>query len=242
MKKLLLIIAVLASISLTYSQSFELYFEGQPLPPNGEITLTAHPDSGLMVLDTLDVKNISDVTSEVYCVRTMVEDVEGTDNSFCWGSCYPPTIDSSTITVVIMPQATSYEFVGDHYPNGFSGVVKVKYTFFDSHNSDNQAVVFVNYDATNPGGFGETPPTYTISEVYPNPANNLASINYDCSGLKNSSIVVYNMLGTEVEKINVSGKAGKAKINTSLYQEGIYFYSLVIDNEVIRTQKLIVRH
>ena len=92
------------------------------------------------------------------------------------------------------------------------------------------------------GGFGETPPKYTISEVYPNPANNLASIDYDCSASKNSNIVIYNMLGTEVEKINVSGKSGKARINTSLYKEGIYFYSLLIDNEVIRTQKLIVRH
>ena len=242
MKKLILLISVMVSISLAYSQSFELYFEGQPLDPNSEITLSSHPDSGLMVLDTLDVKNISDVTSEVFCVRTIIEDVQGTDNSFCWGSCYPPNIDTSTITVTILPQQTSYEFVGDHYPNGFMGVVKVKYTFYDSHNSNIQAVVYVNYDATGTGGFSDVPPKNVMSEAYPNPANNLATIDFDCTGLKNSNIVIYNLLGAVVEKIDVSGRMGTAKFNTSMYKEGIYFYSLLINNEVIRTQKLIIRH
>ena len=242
MKKQLLILSAMLIFSLGFAQSFELYFEGQPLLPNAEITLSAHPDSGLILLDTLDVKNISDITSEVYCVRSMEENVEGTNNSFCWGSCYPPTVDTSTITVTIMAQATSYEFVGDHYPNGISGVVKVKYTFYDSHDEGNQTSVFVNYDATSSNGINEKASQFTMSEVYPNPANHVATIDYDFTGINNSSIVIYNLLGTVVEKLDVSGKSGKAKINTSLYQEGIYFYSLLFDNEVIRTQKLIVRH
>jgi hypothetical protein len=242
MKKQLLLLSAMLIFSLSFAQSFKLYFEGQALLPDAEITLLAHPDSGLMLLDTLDVKNISDVTSEVYCVRTMVEDVEGTNNSFCWGSCYPPAIDTSTITVTIMAKATSNEFVGDHYPNGVSGVVKVKYTFYDSHNEGNQTSVFVNYDATSSNGINEKASQYTMSEVYPNPANQIATIDYDFTGFNNSSIVIYNLLGTVVEKLDVSDKSGKAKINTSLYQEGIYFYSLLFDNEVIRTQKLIVRH
>ncbi len=242
MKKQLLIISALLIFSPGFAQSFELYFEGQPLLSNAEITLSAHPDSGLMALDTLDVKNISDVTSEVYCVRTIVENVEGTDNSFCWGSCYPPTIDTSAITVTIMAHETSYEFVGDHYPNGITGMVKVKYTFYDSHDQGNQTSVFVNYDATSSNGIKEKASQYTMSEVYPHPANQVATIDYDFTGINNSSIVIYNLLGTVVDKLDVSGKLGKAKINTSLYQEGIYFYSLLFDNEVVRTQKLIVRH
>jgi hypothetical protein len=242
MKKQLLIISAMLIFSLGFTQSFELYFEGQPLLSNAEITLSAHADSGLMVLDTLDVKNISDVTSEVYCVRTIIEDVEGTDNSFCWGSCYAPNVDTSTIAVTIMAQETTYEFVGDHYPNGITGVVKVKYTFYDSHNFGNQTSVFVNYDATSSSEINEKASQYTMSEVYPNPANHIATIDYDFTGINNSSIVIYNLLGTVVEKLDVSGKSGKARINTSMYLEGIYFYSLLFEDEVIRTQKLIVRH
>ena len=120
--------------------------------------------------------------------------------------------------------------------------MKVKYTFYDSHDEGNQTSVYVNYDATSNSDVNENTSKYTMSEVYPNPANHLATIDYDFTGFNNSSIVIYNLLGTVVEKLDVSGKAGKAKINTSLYQEGIYFYSLLFDNEVIRTQKLIVRH
>ena len=67
MKKQLLILSAMLIFSLGFAQSFELYFEGQPLFSNAEITLSAHPDSGLMVLDTLDVKNISDVKRGVLC-------------------------------------------------------------------------------------------------------------------------------------------------------------------------------
>lgn len=242
MKNLILFFAALVLISHAFSQSFELYFEGAALEPNAEITLSAHPYSGLMVLDTLDVKNISDVTSEVYCVRTIIENVEGTDNSFCWGSCYPPYVDTSAITVTILPQHTSYEFVGDHYPNGLTGEMKIKYTFYDSHDYGNQTSVFVNYDATSTGGLDEKTSPYTMSEAYPNPANHLVSIDYDFTEIYSSSIVIYNLLGTVVEKIDVSGKEGRARINTSDYKEGIYFYSLLLNNEVISTQKLIIRH
>jgi hypothetical protein len=242
MKKLILIFVAAISISLAYSQSYELYFKGQPLAQNAEITLTAHPDSGMMVLDTLDVKNISTVTSEVICIRTILENVEGTINTFCWGLCYPPFIDTSTVAVTIKSQDFSYVFAGDHDPNGHLGVVRVKYTFYDSHNPNNQATVLVNYDATNTGNIGKMSPKYFISEAYPNPANNMFSIDYDFTSIKNSAIVIYNLLGTVVEKIDVSGKTETAKVNTSSYNEGFYFYSLVINDEVIRTQKLIIRH
>jgi hypothetical protein len=242
MKKFTLIFVAAIFVSLAYSQSFELFFEGQLLTPDSEITITSHADSGMMVLDTLDIKNISNVTAEVFCSRTIIENIEGTINSFCWGVCYPPFIDTSSVAVTILPQATSFEFIGDHDPNGMVGVVKVKYTFYDSHNSGNQATVYVNYDATHTGGIGDMLPGYSMSEVYPNPANAVAMIDYDFTGYKNSSIVIYNLLGTAVEKIEVSGKTGTAKINTSLYNEGLYFYSLLIENKVIRTQKLIIRH
>ena len=57
--------------------------------------------------------------SEVYCVRTMVEDVEGTDNSFCWGSCYPPAIDTSAISVTIMAQVPAMSLQVIIIPMGF---------------------------------------------------------------------------------------------------------------------------
>jgi hypothetical protein len=242
MKKLILIFVTALSVSIAHPQSFELYYEGQPLLQNAEITISAHPDSGFMVLDTLDIRNISSVTSEVKCIRTIVENIEGMINSFCWGTCYPPNVDTSLSAVTILPQATSFEFVGDHDPNGLVGIAKVKYTFYDLHNSANQATVYVNYDATNIGGIGKQQTKYSISDAYPNPADNLVAIDYSFATTKNASIVIYNLLGTAIEKMDVSGKTGTFKVNTSDYSEGLYFYSLLIDNKVISTRKLIIRH
>jgi len=49
-------------------------------------------------------------------------------------------------------------------------------------------------------------------------------------------------LGSKVDEIELSKSKGTITISTADYTEGIYFYSLVIENEASQTQKLIIRH
>ncbi len=242
MKRTILYLSLLMFIMQGYSQGLELYFEGIALAHNAEISLTGHPDSGMMVLDTLDVKNISATTMEVKCIRTIIENVDSTFNSFCWGVCYPPSIDTSSISVTISSQATSYEFTGDHNPAGKTGKVKVKYSFYDIHTPESQSSVFVNYDHTSIGDVGENPGNLYVSGAYPNPANNLVSLDYDLTGSRNAKILIYNLLGTILEEIDIADSTGKITLNTSGYNEGLYFYSLKVNNEIIKTRKLVIRH
>lgn len=242
MKKIILYLIIFISVIRGYSQGLELYFEGIALANNAEITLISHPDSGMMVLDTLDVKNISTVSMQVLCIRTIIENVDSTFNSFCWGVCYPPSIDTSSLSVTIPSQSTSYEFIGDHDPSGIIGKVKVKYSFYDIHSLQSQTSVFVNYDHTSIGGVGEKPGNVYVSGAYPNPANNLVSLDYDLTGSRNAKILIYNLLGTLLEEIDVTDSHGKITLNTSDYNEGLYFYSLKVNNEIIKTRKLVIRH
>lgn len=242
MKKAILNLVVTFIATQGFAQGLELYFEGVLLSPGAEITLAGHPDSGMMVLDTLDVKNISSSTLEVKCIRTILENIDSTVNSFCWGVCYPPATDTSVLSVTIPSQGMSYEFAGDHNPSGKVGVVKVKYAFYDIHTPQSQSIVVVNYDHSQVDGVTDLPGTKFISGAYPNPADNFTSLDYDLTGSPNSQILIFNFLGKLIEKLEVGNSTGTITINTSLFNEGIYFYSLKVNNQIIKTRKLVISH
>ncbi len=81
-----------------------------------------------------------------------------------------------------------------------------------------------------------------VSEVYPNPTREFVSVDYDITGLNNAKVVIFNLLGSKVKEIELSDPVGTLKVNTSDLLEGIYFYSLLINNESLITQKLIIKH
>jgi len=243
MKKILLLFLSVIMVSWVFAQSLELFYEGEPIIPMSEITISAHPDSGLMVIDTLDVKNLSNTTIDVLCVREVIEEVEGTVNVFCWGSqCYPPNIDTSGAATTIGPQAVSYEFSGEYSPYGIAGTTKVKYTFYLVDNPDDNVTVIVNYDASETNSVATNKKEFTLSKAYPNPANNNVSVNYNLEGMNGAHISFYNLLGSKVKDIMLTESFGTLTINTSDFIEGIYFYSLLINNEATQTQKLIIKH
>ena len=74
--------------------------------------------------------------------------------------------------------------------------------------------------------------------VYPNPASDLLNINVSNVG-SNDMIVVYNILGEEVKNETLSN--GLNVLSVSDLNNGVYFYSIVRNNEIVETKKLVVR-
>ncbi len=242
MKKLLLTFFVAVVFSGLFSQSLELYFEGELLEPEAEITLIAHPDSGLMELHDIGVKNISIAAIDVKCVRTNIDTVAGSENALCWVVCYPAEVDTSVYSLIIEPQDTNYSFFGHYYPFGFEGITRVKYTFYDVNNIEDQVTFFANYDATGASGVDDINTNVVLSNAYPNPANKLVNFDYDMKGLNKGKVVIYNLLGSVVKDIEIPENYGSLKLNTFDLVEGIYFYSLLVNNEAVSTRKLIIKH
>ncbi|MEZ5198265.1 MAG: hypothetical protein R2764_18315 [Bacteroidales bacterium] len=73
-------------------QSLVMYYEGVMLAENEEITISAHPDSGLMVAEHIDVENISNDSIFVLCVRNIIENVENTTNTFAGDNVIRPIL------------------------------------------------------------------------------------------------------------------------------------------------------
>ena len=82
-----------------------------------------------------------------------------------------------------------------------------------------------------------------VSNIYPNPANEYAEIDYNIQGnFSEAKIVIYNMLGSSVNDYDLDKSERKIRISTAEMANGIYFYQLSLDGKKVATKKLLIRH
>jgi hypothetical protein len=81
-----------------------------------------------------------------------------------------------------------------------------------------------------------------ISNIYPNPANDLVKFNYHIIDANaRVKITIRNVLGSILKEEELSPQVHQLEISVSEYSAGIYFYTLSINNKSIITKKFLVR-
>ena len=82
-----------------------------------------------------------------------------------------------------------------------------------------------------------------FSNPFPNPANQQTGINFQLpSPSSEARVMLRNLLGSVVKEMRVTGADNKFSINTSDLNNGLYFYSVMFENKILFTKKLIVKH
>jgi hypothetical protein len=88
------------------------------------------------------------------------------------------------------------------------------------------------------------PDDYTLGQNYPNPFNPVTKIQFALPKAGNISLNVYDVTGRLVSSLidNLDMNAGTVKIDFdgSNFASGVYFYSLIADNKLIATKKMIL--
>lgn len=83
----------------------------------------------------------------------------------------------------------------------------------------------------------------SVANIYPNPANDFAILEYKfLSNVKSASVNIYNVLGNEIVQLPLDKQDESIKISTRNWDNGVYLYQVVLDNKKVLTKKLIVRH
>ena len=83
----------------------------------------------------------------------------------------------------------------------------------------------------------------SIWNIYPNPADDIATIKYSISSQVNEvKITFYNVLGSEIKEEVLDKDASRKEISTKDWGNGIYLYQLSADGRSLVTKKLLVRH
>lgn len=191
--------------------------------------------------DTLNIR----VSSEVMSI------INGTDYRFCWGPlCYNWTTDdftssdSEALMPALAPGEVNSTFYTDYRHDGIEGLTTIEYCWFDNDNTADEICATLNWcvgdDCSTILGIDEHAKG-AISAMSPNPVTETGKFTFELYNQPNTSeIVIYNLIGEEVQRMNLESKVGFVLINASDFESGLYFYSLVVDGQVAATQKVLI--
>lgn len=85
-------------------------------------------------------------------------------------------------------------------------------------------------------------PALMVQNIYPNPASNVAILNYSIFLQDTEAkIIVHDLLGTMTKDYPLNPFEKILKIDTQDFKEGIYFYTLHTGGENQVTKKLIIK-
>ncbi len=242
MKKLLLSAIMVFTAIFAFTQSLEIYHEGELVPNKSSIVVTGDVGAAELMIE-VDVKNISNTGLDVKVSKFEVDLIPGSSNTFCWGMCFPPNTYVSPFPQTILPGATCSEFSGHYNPNANSGVSIIRYTFFDMNNPTDTVCFYTEFNAGTVGINDATSEKATVSNAYPNPASGSTSVDYVLPATASkASIKVRNLLGSLVREVKLTERAGTATIDLNGLNDGVYFYSFVVDNQTVETKRLVVSH
>ncbi|MFT4031012.1 MAG: T9SS type A sorting domain-containing protein [Siphonobacter sp.] len=83
----------------------------------------------------------------------------------------------------------------------------------------------------------------SVSNLYPNPANDYVYIDYNLSSdVTNAKITLYSPLGMQMGDFTLDRSEHRHKITVANLPNNMYFYQLSIEGKTLATKKLLVRH
>jgi hypothetical protein len=73
----------------------------------------------------------------------------------------------------------------------------------------------------------------------PNPFSDYTDIKYEHSGCGRCEVIISDMSGRIVKRIKTEGSSGTARVYSSEISAGLFVYSLVVDGQVVRTERMV---
>ena len=78
-----------------------------------------------------------------------------------------------------------------------------------------------------------------ISTLYPNPTTNTTYLNYQLADKQTATLQLYDLTGRQLQTHNLSG-TGTYNLSLGNYPSGIYFCTILVDDVVIKTEKIVL--
>jgi hypothetical protein len=77
--------------------------------------------------------------------------------------------------------------------------------------------------------------------LYPNPAKELLNFNYNIKDeYNNAEFSIFNLTGSVVYDSKLTAQTGKVSIKLDKLPGGVYFYKVIIDGRIDKTEKLVI--
>ena len=208
------------------------------------ITLWGEPTDFELVL-LANLHNNSSNAMNIKVARKEISLIEGTFSQICWaGLCYSPTVDTSVNYQLVAAGGVSddEDFSGHYAPNGHIGTSIVEFKFYNMDDPSVNVSVVVKFWASPQSISEDAMKGGSISEIYPNPATNYVNLDFNLTpSVKQAKVRVINLLGSVVKEVEIEKGTNQLKLDVSSLDNGVYFYSVLINGDTYKTKKLVIR-
>lgn len=187
--------------------------------------------------------NNSGSDAELFVRRIINEEVNGSENSFCFGVlCYSGSTDTSAIVTLVGAGTVDSSFKAEYFPNQHAGKTSITYEFFNLAEGREEIRVSVTV-IFNISGVGIDEHPVAILRTYPNPASSQVNVEYDLKpGGGDAGLIIRNMAGKTMSCVPLDRYVGKATIDVSWLNDGIYTCTIMDSGKALESDKFIVRH
>lgn len=250
MKKTLTSILLFASATIAFGQSIHILHDNVDVTAK-EITVPVYKNNEFVT--ELALKNTTGGDVDYKVSRTILNPPFDPCSYilYCTGIiCYGPNNDItfsppdiSTIKAnETLPNGPNTYGIAAHYSvcETACADLNVLYRVYNTAaGSKDTATVKIKYTCTN-GITEENPALGSLSNAYPNPTNNGFTVKYAMKTFSQSEIAVYDLFGKKVIETKLPKAEGTITINTSSLAPGVYYYSLVVNNQRATTKRLVI--
>lgn len=240
-KKSIFALMCMAAIGCVSAQSLQFEWQGNVFAEGETIECTNDEYGYGEYIQHLQIRNTASSAQNVLVEKEVIAPLDGTINFFCWGQCFGPDVMVSPNPVEVPAlSVTGSEDLSMHamYDEAVFGDVVVKYYAYDERHPDERVSIVVRFRKSGEG-LGDNVRPMTLGQAYPNPATSTVHFNYSFDG--NLCAVVYNLLGQEMMRQELSANSGQLSFSVADLQAGIYFCAMMVDGRAVTTQKFIVK-
>jgi hypothetical protein len=232
MKQVLWLAYVVISANLCCAQSFEISSPQETY--KGQI--------GEIIKASIKFRNTTEKPITLI-IRKLNSQIGVTQkNYFCIdNNCLDPKVEDFMLKIDPNQSFNSLQFVLEA---GLAlGTSSVKYVAINKANPAeiHEFELFFNVDERSEKKQSiYTSASIDLQEVFPNPAEEYAYVNYKIlNDQVKAKIVLYNILGNQVDEYPLPPQDTRVKIRTETLSPGVYFYTLYIDDDSHITCKLV---
>lgn len=161
----------------------------------------------------------------------------------CFGDqCFDPKKELAKISIKLSPG----EIYTDFYLEFELGIAETRGSFdlffVNAENIRENFIVEARYEVENVVKADFSHKDVKLSEIYPNPSNRIAQLDYELVNPKaKAKITINSFIGNPIAEYELDPDRSSLVINVSEFQPGVYFYTLIVDNKNVVTKKLQVK-
>ena len=241
-KKSIFTLMFLTVMGWVSAQSIQFEFNGHVFE-DGETIECTNDEYGIgEFIQYMQLRNLTSDDLNVMVEKEIVEDLEGTSNLFCWGSCFNENVFVSPDPVMVPANSVTSEFALAFHvtfnPDVF-GKVHMRYFAYDEDHYDQRISINVIFNKSNVGV--QESAAVRFGQAYPNPASSMVSFDYSLNATDKAVVAIYNLLGQEVMKQSVNSLQGRVSVSVANLNDGIYFCNLFVNGCAVKTEKFVVK-